>query len=29
MKNQILKRVNNFEVTYGIMRKNMTEMENG
>ena len=29
MKNQMLKRVNNFGVTYGIMRKNMKEMQNG
>ena len=29
MRNQMLKRVNNFEVTYGIMRKNMKEIENG
>ena len=28
MKNQILKRVINFGVTYGIMRKNMKEMQN-
>ena len=28
-KNQMLKRVNNFGVTYGIMRKNMKEMQNG
>ena len=26
---QMLKRVNNFGVTYGIMRKNMKEMQNG
>ena len=29
MKNQMLKRVNNFGETYGIMRKNMKEMQNG
>ena len=28
MKNQMLKRVNSFGVTYGIMRKNMKEMQN-
>ena len=28
MKNQMLKSVNNFGVTYGIMRKNMKEMQN-
>ena len=29
MKNEMLNRKNNFEVTYGIMRKNMKEMQNG
>ena len=29
MKNQMLKSVNNFRVTYGIIRKNMKEMQNG
>ena len=29
MKNQMLNRVNSFGVTYGIMRKNMKEMQNG
>ena len=29
MKNQMLKKVNNFDVTYGIMRKNMKEIQNG
>ena len=29
MKNKMLKRVYNFEVIYGIMRKNMKEMQNG
>ena len=29
MKNQMLKRVNNFGVTYEVMRKNMKEMQNG
>ena len=28
-KKQMLKRINNFGVTYGIMRKNMKEMQNG
>ena len=29
MKNKTLKRVSNFRVTYGIMRNNMKEMQNG
>ena len=29
MKNQMLKRANNFGVTYGIMRKNIKEIQNG
>ena len=29
MKKQMLKRANNFGVTYEIMRKNMKEMQNG
>ena len=29
MNDQMLKRVNNFGVTYGIMRKNMKEVQNG
>ena len=29
MKDQMLKRVNNFGLTYGLMRKNMREMQNG
>ena len=29
MKNKMLKTVNNFGVTYEIMRKNMKEMQNG
>ena len=29
MKIQMLKRVNNFGVAYGITRKNMKEMQNG
>ena len=29
MKNQMLKKANNFEVTYEIMRKSTKEMQNG
>ena len=29
MKNQMLKRANNFGVTYVIMRKNIKEIQNG
>ena len=29
MENQMLKKVNNFGVTYGIMTKNKKEMQNG
>ena len=29
MKNQMLKRANSFGVTYGIMRKNIKEIQNG